>query len=468
AAKSSITIPVRITRIADFDTLASSGEISTSSGIQVPCSFSLGLSYDYECAGQKIKRAFPIPVLNVEGNCNLSLNPLPFPYPSFGGSNGPGGPGGPVSGIVIPDFKVTSSDCDPCKEKIKQAVSECVLDLLGIKEIIKCVPILRNIPSGINFTEDLIDTSRTVPSPPPSSFFGCLKGFVKKKIKTPQYIYKCFKKLVTACDDLSSSSTLSLASQLGISENSDKPFNLEDLEEQATRFEKINDVFALPFGDKIWLEGEESETLGDWLEAFLAKAEGVNGESLQISEIQRKELLSLSLPEQITGTDVNKFLDRWNRSIDYWNAGIFDLADVPQGESTDFIALDFWEKAVNEASEANNSSLAKGFADLGEEIEASFTELQKALEVDSSGVCAKVKIQIDQEAVMTRAAFLGNLEIENGNATNLTNLAVILQIKDENGNIVNDKFGITNPILSNITAVDGTGILTGDNPDTPQ
>ncbi len=468
AAKSSITIPVRITRIADFDTLASSGEISTSSGIQVPCSFSLGLSYDYECAGQKIKRAFPIPVLNVEGNCNLSLNPLPFPYPSFGGSNGPGGPGGSVSGIVIPDFKVTSSDCDPCNEKIKQALIKCVLDLVGIKEIIKCVRILRNIPSEINSTEDLIDTSRTVPIPPPSSFFGCLKGFVKKKIKTPRYIYKCFKNLITACDDLSSSSTLSLASQLGISENSDKPFNLEDLEEQATRFEKINDVFALPFGDEIWLEGEESEILGDWLEAFLAKAEGVNGESLQISEIQRKELLTLILPEQITGTDVNKFLDRWNRSIDYWNAGIFDLADVPQGESADFIALDLWEKAVNEASEANNSSLAKGFADLGEEIEASFTELQKALDNESGGVCATVKIKIDQEAVMTRAAFLGNLEIENGNATNLTNLSVILQIKDENGNIVNDKFGITDPILSNITAVDGTGILTGDDPTTPQ
>ncbi|MFM6079220.1 MAG: hypothetical protein ACKPCI_12035, partial [Dolichospermum sp.] len=90
---------------------------------------------------------------------------------------------------------------------------------------------------------------------------------------------------------------------------------------------------------------------------------------------------------------------------------------------------------------------------------------QKAQELiqeykQESSVCAKVTIKIDQEAVMTRAAFLGNLEIENGNATNLENLSVILQIKDENGNIVNDKFGITDPILSNITAVDGTGILT--------
>ncbi|MFM6408481.1 MAG: DUF3238 domain-containing protein, partial [Microcystis sp.] len=85
-----------------------------------------------------------------------------------------------------------------------------------------------------------------------------------------------------------------------------------------------------------------------------------------------------------------------------------------------------------------------------------------------NSVCAKVTINIDQEAIMTRAAFLGNLTIENGNSTSLENLSVTLQIKDANGNIVNNLFGITSPILSNITAVDGTGILTGDDPNTPQ
>jgi hypothetical protein len=69
---------------------------------------------------------------------------------------------------------------------------------------------------------------------------------------------------------------------------------------------------------------------------------------------------------------------------------------------------------------------------------------------------------------MTRAAFLGNLEIENGNSTSLTNLSVVLQVKDANGNVVNDLFGITNPILSNISAVDGTGIIRGNDPNTPQ
>ncbi|MFM5943168.1 MAG: hypothetical protein ACKO9G_07275, partial [Dolichospermum sp.] len=121
---------------------------------------------------------------------------------------------------------------------------------------------------------------------------------------------------------------------------------------------------------------------------------------------------------------------------------------------------DTLEQAVGETN-------AEGYVDIIDAITQKSQELEKALD-GSGGVCAKVKIQIDQEAVMTRAAFLGNLEIENCNPTNLTNLAVILQIKDQNGNIVNDKFGITAPILSNITAVDGTGILTGDNPNTPQ
>ena len=85
---------------------------------------------------------------------------------------------------------------------------------------------------------------------------------------------------------------------------------------------------------------------------------------------------------------------------------------------------------------------------------------------NTQGVCAQVKIQIDQEAVMTRAAFLGTLEIDNGNISNLENLSVTLQVKDAQGNIVNDLFGITNPVLKNITAVDGTGILIKDDPTT--
>jgi hypothetical protein len=69
---------------------------------------------------------------------------------------------------------------------------------------------------------------------------------------------------------------------------------------------------------------------------------------------------------------------------------------------------------------------------------------------------------------MSRSAFLGSLEIINGNKSSLDNLSVTLQIKDQYGSIVNDRFGIANPILNRITAVDGTGVLIGDDPSTDQ
>ncbi|MFN6010713.1 MAG: Calx-beta domain-containing protein, partial [Microcystis sp.] len=473
AAKSSITIPVRITRIADFDTLASSGEISTSSGIQVPCSFSLGLSYDYECAGQKIKRAFPIPVLNVEGNCNLSLNPLPFPYPSFGGSNGPGGPGGSVSGIVIPDFKVTSSDCDPCNEKLKQAVLKCVEKFIPftdwqkcIKDTYKCVASFGN-PSGQSGS-DYWTCVKAV--------WNCIYATTKtlQPFKWLKYL-ECGYEIIQAClfpsgGDFAGGGAAFSADTSSLLQSSSIPESaIKLVSDNLKSLQYLIDAQTLLFGDFVWWQAAElnENTFSNWVGEFNARTEGTKASDVKISDQERSELLSLTPPEGITASDINKFLDRWNRTIDYWEAGIFNSQDVENEQNKDFLAIDIWQNALAKANESIEVSEAAGFADLGEQFYDGVQELKEALD-GSGGVCATVKIKIDQEAVMTRAAFLGNLEIENGNATNLTNLSVILQIKDQNGNIVNDKFGITDPILSNITAVDGTGILTGDNPNTPQ
>ncbi|MCZ8190879.1 MAG: Ig-like domain-containing protein [Microcystis sp. LE19-338.1B] len=79
---------------------------------------------------------------------------------------------------------------------------------------------------------------------------------------------------------------------------------------------------------------------------------------------------------------------------------------------------------------------------------------------NQGSVCAQVKLQINQDAIMTRSAFLGTLNIDNGNDTNkLENITATINIKDSQGNTVNNFFGITNPTLSNLTAVDGTGTL---------
>ena len=139
-AKSSLTIPIRITRVGDFDVIENSLEVASLSSdlfaasSSAPCSISAGLDYFYECAGQQIKRAIPIPIINVEGDCsgNGGSSGPGGGFGPGGGGFGPGGGGGPNGGSST--VTVTSSDCDPCVQQNLQALAACSLTLLG------CVP----------------------------------------------------------------------------------------------------------------------------------------------------------------------------------------------------------------------------------------------------------------------------------------------------------------------------------------
>lgn len=74
------------------------------------------------------------------------------------------------------------------------------------------------------------------------------------------------------------------------------------------------------------------------------------------------------------------------------------------------------------------------------------------------GVCARVRLRIEQEAVITRVAFLGTLELENGLPDmDLTDVQITLDIRDEFQNPANNRFAIRGPELKGLTAIDGTG-----------
>ncbi|MCL2330601.1 MAG: hypothetical protein FWC56_04800 [Phycisphaerae bacterium] len=78
-------------------------------------------------------------------------------------------------------------------------------------------------------------------------------------------------------------------------------------------------------------------------------------------------------------------------------------------------------------------------------------------QAEETGVCARVKIQIDQKAVISRSGFKATLELQNDGGTPLENVNVTLVIKDSNGNIANDRFGIYDPELVNISDMSGSG-----------
>ena len=87
-------------------------------------------------------------------------------------------------------------------------------------------------------------------------------------------------------------------------------------------------------------------------------------------------------------------------------------------------------------------------------------ELRAEAADEEEGVCAHAKIQLDQEAVLTRKVFAGTLDITNYSEQNtVDDLAVTIDIRDADGKLANDKFVILAPELDNIQVTE-----TGDPP----
>jgi hypothetical protein len=77
-----------------------------------------------------------------------------------------------------------------------------------------------------------------------------------------------------------------------------------------------------------------------------------------------------------------------------------------------------------------------------------------------SGICAQVRLRLDQDLVLTRNAFRATLEIENRTPDiSLTNVSVRLDYFDASGASAAGSFVVIATNLSRITAVDGSGIV---------
>jgi hypothetical protein len=85
----------------------------------------------------------------------------------------------------------------------------------------------------------------------------------------------------------------------------------------------------------------------------------------------------------------------------------------------------------------------------------------KAPKAATGGVCARVRVHIDQEVVLTRTAFRGTLDIDNAGDHSISNIKVDLDFRDSTNGVAANKFVTEGPVVSTLTAVDGSGTLNG-------
>ena len=158
----------------------------------------------------------------------------------------------------------------------------------------------------------------------------------------------------------------------------------------------------------------------------------------------------------VTESDIDAFITRWNNTIEAYALGIHS----PTTEYPNIINNLLIDEYVAKENSAYTYAFSKGFGSVGELYNDALKSLNEALEDERGSVCASVTIQITQKVVMTREAFKGTLTIFNGHTTDaMQNIKLDLEIKDENGVLSNDLFHIETSALDILTGIDGTGTL---------
>lgn len=453
-AKSSISVPVTVTRLGGLQPQAGGGG----------CIVWLGGLYFYECGKDKVYH--PV-YTGIDVGLNTCYAQALFDtlayflggFGGFGGGTGGGsGPGGGTPTLVSTAPSVSSpSTCDPCANKRLIAIAKCVEKFIPFPDWFKCLKdSYKCVSSGIN-------NGVTA-----GTGYKCFKVVVScskaagKSIPYTKYlkVLECGYELISACADSGGAHSANVRTMILHSNAAAGGDLMDTVKLRVARLQKNADALTETYGDPAWLQVEDTVALDAWLNAFLSAIDEASDGGEKISATERTQLLALSFPAPLTTDVIKKFLDRWNRTVDYWAAGIFNVSQVPAGQSTDFLAVDRWATLLDAASDAIDLSEAEGFVDLVDGVQQAVDDVKASLETGKAGVCARVKIRIEQEAVLTRAAFLGTLEIDNGNATKeLTGVRVNLDIRAEDGTPANDRFGIKGPVLKGLSAVDGNGVI---------
>lgn len=215
-------------------------------------------------------------------------------------------------------------------------------------------------------------------------------------------------------------------------------------------------------GSDAWLGEPKPAGAQVFLGAFLARIEKATTGGIRIAPSETEQLLATPVPASVTPSVVHAFIDRWNRSVDYWNAGIFQASQLAPGQNPDFIDMDVLSTLSRNQIEADAESVAAGFRSPSDAFNRASADIMRFLgEGDSGGVCAHVRLRLDQDLIATRDAFDATLEIENALGDPLENVSVEVLIRTRTGEGATGVFVIQPPVLTGLSAVDGSGTLAG-------
>ncbi|XP_041350126.1 uncharacterized protein LOC121369238 [Gigantopelta aegis] len=210
--------------------------------------------------------------------------------------------------------------------------------------------------------------------------------------------------------------------------------------------EIFGDTKMLNFGDVTWYDGFK-----------LAIAENSAAGSL----LSKSEVSSITSPfNETQRATLHKFLIRWNNTVAAWQNG--SLSSM--SSSADVMPYKKLNTQFSQYKQDSKTAKDRGYASIFDQFDNTkqvYDKDEKKKKGGDDGVCAKVRVRIVQELVLTRDAFNARLEIENGEDSALEDIRVTINIQATygDGTAADNLFSIGSPKLSGLTGVDGTGSL---------
>lgn len=353
---------------------------------------------------------------------------------SSGPSRGGTGPGIYDPFNYTPVVAAPTIGCDNCLIDLSLALLACLPGVGAAFNTISCLKTLAGY-SGVT-PEFVLDVGICLGGYIPG--YGCpigLFGALKSCIKDPPILVK----------------SASIIEQLKAS-NSMSPIIQQALDDMAYFVYKQDAQVG-------WMTevmgGMDWQSKGSFMD-FLTQLDSIAEPNIPVNTEKAIQLKQKMMGSDITESEIDAFLVRWNNTINAYKLGIYS----PTDEYPNIISNVKIEDYVQKADSADRYAFSKGYTSVGEMYNASLTTLQEQVNENKSSVCVSVTINITQKVVMTREAFKGTLTIFNGhNSEPMKEVKLNLEIKDENGVLSNDLFHIETSALDILTGIDGTGVL---------
>ncbi len=457
AARSSITVPLIIERHATAPAPAPGGATRGTparAAAADDCGLGGHLEWSLICATNQNTYSVPFAApADCPGGGGLGFLPL-------GGS-----PGG--SSIFFVGGSYTApTPCDPCGAKVAGAMVDCIIGFLPLGPALGCAKDTAGCAtSAMNCATNILggtacDTADLGLSCAAAGV-SCAELAGKEIPYVGQIIsaLDCAKKLADACKP--EPGKTGTVSRLGARPAATTPTffpGQAGVAEAARRLEAQVAAIQILFGDPAWLHPKQGTNLSRFLAGFSAAIAVTSDGGRTVSAAEKAALLAGPQPDLVSPTQVTAFIERWNRTVDYYGRRIYFLASVPAASSLDFIPLDQFTAASVAAAEAIAADERDGFGgDPLAGLRAAIATVRENLAGSGGGVCARVRLRLDQEAVTTRSAFLATLELDNNSADPLTDVLVELDLRDFAGNPVGPRFGVLPPTLTGLSDVAGTG-----------